>query len=138
MQKLLLLIPFTAVLVGCPAKEKEREQAAPDAGFTTPTSAPVTSAAAGEANDIFVTRCAPCHGETGEGNGPASATLSPKPRNFRDAAWQSSVNDTHIEKIIQYGGGAVGKSPAMPANPDLVGKPQVVAALRDRIRGLKQ
>ena len=27
-------------------------------------------------------RCAPCHGKTGEGNGPAAAFMTPRPRNF--------------------------------------------------------
>ena len=57
-------------------------------------------------------------------------------RNFRDPAWQQSVTDQHIEQIVQYGGAAVGKSPAMPANPDLMSKPEVVAALRAHVRSL--
>ena len=64
------------------------------------------------------------------------AGLMPKPRNFQDAAWQKSVSDEHIEQIVQYGGAAVGKSPAMPANPDLTSKPEVVAALRAHVRAL--
>ena len=57
------------------------------------------------------------------------------PRNFSDPAWQKSVTDEHIETIIKYGGAAVGKSPAMPANPDLNSKPQVVTELRLIVRG---
>jgi len=60
----------------------------------------------------------------------------PPPRNFQDAAWQASVSDQHIEQIIQYGGAAVGKSPTMPSNPDLMSKAEVVAALREHVRGL--
>jgi mono/diheme cytochrome c family protein len=89
-----------------------------------------------EAQKIFATRCFTCHGPTGEGNGPGSANLTPKPRNFTDATWQASVNDDHIAKIIQYGGAAVGKSPTMPGNPDLMSKPQVVQALVAHIRSL--
>lgn len=129
---------LAALVVACKGEKKSEPQAAADAGFTTPTSAPITAAAAAEANDIFATRCTTCHGPSGEGDGPASATLSPKPRNLRDPSWQASVNDDHIEKIIQYGGAAVGKSPAMPPNPDLVGRPQIVAALRGHIRSLKK
>jgi mono/diheme cytochrome c family protein len=77
-----------------------------------------------------------CHGPNGAGDGPASAGLVPPPRNFQDAAWQKSVTDEHIEKIVQYGGAAVNKSPAMPANPDLMSKPAVVAALRAHVRAL--
>ncbi len=87
-----------------------------------------------QAATIFDNRCVPCHGSTGNGDGPASASLSPKPRKFGDKSWQASVTDEHLDKIIQYGGGAVGKSPAMPANPDLQSKPMVVKALVDRVR----
>ena len=109
-----------------------------------PTAAPASNAAPGgpseaaehEAEQIFQTRCVTCHGPRGEGNGPASAGLTPPPRNFTDPAWQTSVTDAHIEQIIQYGGAAVAKSPAMPANPDLMAKPEVVAALRAHVREL--
>ena len=99
----------------------------------------VAQAAAGDAKaqaqDIFKNRCTPCHGPSGKGDGPASAGLTPPPRNFGDPAWQKSVTDDHIEKIIKFGGAAVGKSPAMPANPDLMSKPQVVTELKNVVRG---
>jgi hypothetical protein len=76
-----------------------------------------------------------CHGPTGKGDGPAGAALSPKPRDLGDPAWQKSVTDEHIEKIILNGGPAVGKSPLMPANPDLSSKPDVIKALRAMVRG---
>lgn len=99
----------------------------------------VAQAAAGDAKaqaqDIYKNRCTPCHGPSGKGDGPASAGLTPPPRNYSDPAWQKSVTDEHIEKIIKYGGAAVGKSPAMPANPDLTAKPQVVTELKNIVRG---
>jgi len=88
-----------------------------------------------QAQDIFKNRCTPCHGPTGKGDGPASAGLTPPPRNYGDPAWQKSVTDDQIEKVIKYGGAAVGKSPAMPANPDLTAKPQVVTELKNIVRG---
>lgn len=96
----------------------------------------LSDAAMAEAEKIFSTRCATCHGPKGRGDGPASKGLDPQPRNFHRADWQDSVTDEHIEKIIMYGGAAVGKSAAMPANPDLTGRPEVVDALRAHIRGL--
>jgi mono/diheme cytochrome c family protein len=88
-----------------------------------------------QALEIFNGRCTPCHGPNGKGDGPASKGLTPPPRNFSDPEWQKSVTDDHIEKIIKFGGAAVGKSPAMPANPDLTAKPQVVSELRQIVRG---
>ncbi len=107
-------------------------------GSAASASSSITPEARAEAQQIFASRCTPCHGQTGGGDGPASAGLTPPPRNFHDHAWQASVTDAHIERIIQYGGAAVGKSPAMPANPDLNDKPLVVAALREHVRSLGQ
>lgn len=98
----------------------------------------VDPAAENEAKEIFSNRCTPCHGPQGGGDGPASAGFDPHPANFNSAQWQSSVTDEHIEQIVQYGGAAVGKSAAMPANPDLMSKPDVVKALRMHIRSLKK
>jgi mono/diheme cytochrome c family protein len=121
------------------------QEAAPPAA-PAPAAAPVpaappaagdaASAARKEAQLIFSTRCFPCHGATGAGNGTASAGLVPQPRNFMDPDWQKSVTDAHIEQIILYGGAAVGRSPTMPGNPDLHSKPAVVTALREYVRSL--
>ena len=96
-----------------------------------------SDAALKEAKSMYGMRCASCHGMDGSGKGPIAAALKPPPRDLRDPAWQSSVTDQFIEKIIERGGTAVGKSPAMPASPDLAGKP-VVKGLRAYIRGLRE
>ena len=124
----------------------ERESAPPGpapAPAPAPASAPAAApaaapsgAAVAEAKQIFESRCVACHGPAGGGDGPGSAALSPKPRNFQDPVWQDSVSDEHIEQIVMYGGAAVGKSPSMPSNPDLTSKPEVVRALAQYVRGL--
>ncbi|MGM0575849.1 MAG: c-type cytochrome [Myxococcota bacterium] len=98
--------------------------------------ATITPEARKKAQEIFTNRCVTCHGEMGAGDGPGSKALDPKPRDLRQAEWQESVTDEHIEEIIVGGGAAVGLAPAMPANPDLSDKPAVVAALREHVRGL--
>ena len=77
-----------------------------------------------------------CHGQNGDGKGPASESLDPKPVDFRDRKWQRSVTDEKIAKAIVYGGPAVGLSASMAANPDLETRPGVVAALVKHIRTL--
>jgi hypothetical protein len=89
-----------------------------------------------EAETIWKQRCTTCHGEQGKGDGAAALALTPKPRDLTLASWQSSVTDEHIEKIVAEGGQAVGLSILMPANPDLAGKPDVIKALRARVRAL--
>lgn len=91
--------------------------------------------AAAEAKQTFQTVCATCHGADGTGNGPAAASLNPKPRNYTDAAWQATVTDDDLRTIIVQGGQAVGKSAMMPPNPQLKDKPQVVDELVKIIRG---
>jgi mono/diheme cytochrome c family protein len=133
---------FALVAASCLAFACSESEAPPPTPPPAPATAPAptatgdTVAAQAEAEKIFSERCVTCHGVSGGGDGPASAGLVPKPRNFQDAAWQQSVSDEYIEQIVQYGGAAVGKSPAMPGNPDLMSKPAVVAALRAHIRAL--
>ncbi|MCB9652925.1 MAG: cytochrome c [Deltaproteobacteria bacterium] len=138
-------------LAGCPAETKKPDSspatsatAAHQAGQpATAEAAPAAAGAPSEADtkaalEVFAGRCVACHGAQGGGDGPASAALNPKPASFKSAEWQASVTDQHIEDIIRVGGAAMGKSPLMPPNPDLVDKPGVVAALRAHVRSLKQ
>jgi len=104
-----------------------------DGGGAAAAGGAISAADRDQAKQIFAQRCVACHGSTGAGDGAAAAALNPKPRAFGDKVWQASVTDAHIEKIIEQGGAAVGKSPLMPPNPDLVGKP-VVKGLREYVR----
>jgi mono/diheme cytochrome c family protein len=82
-----------------------------------------------EARQTFQTLCITCHGEGGKGDGIASKTLDPKPRNYTDKAWQASITDDQIKAIILKGGAGVGKSPVMPASPQFENKPGVLNEL---------
>jgi cytochrome c553 len=124
---LLLAAAGAAFAIGCEEKQtEESKKAAADKAHTT-TVTP-------EAREAFATRCASCHGTEGKGNGPASATLNPKPRNYSDKAWQKTVTDEQIKKTIVMGGAAVGKSPIMPASPDLEMNPQMLDGLVALVR----
>jgi mono/diheme cytochrome c family protein len=69
--------------------------------------------AAGEKK--FQQLCATCHGPRGAADGPAAASLRPKPRALNDSEWQSNVDDDYLGKVITQGGAAVGLSPMMTA-----------------------
>ena len=90
-----------------------------------------------EAQALFKTVCSTCHGEKGDGQGLAAAALNPRPQAFVDAAWQAKVTDDELTKAILKGGPAVGRSPLMPPNPQLLAKPEVVAELVKLVRGFK-
>lgn len=124
-----------------PAGQAATPASGPAAAPTPPPPPPAaaTPPAGGvdaEADMVFNTRCATCHGPLGMGDGAAAAALNPKPRSFKDAEWQKSVTDDHIAATIVKGGAAVGKSPLMAPNPDLEAKPEVVKALVARVRKL--
>ena len=125
----------------CPARSTAcgggAESPKPVAGPAKP--AATNSAAVGEqkAKDLFQSLCSTCHGTSGHGDGPGAAAINPKPRSFADAAWQDSVTDEHIQKVIVFGGAAVGKSPFMPAQPDLKGQTEVLNALTKIVRGYR-
>jgi mono/diheme cytochrome c family protein len=133
------VLAFAITAFACGPGDQAAQPAAPAAPAPAPVAVAKSSEAIGaEAKQIFETRCYTCHGMKGMGDGPGSAGLTPKPRNFTDPTWQASVTDDHINKIIRYGGAAVGRSPMMPGNPDLIAKPEIVAALVQHVRGLGQ
>jgi len=100
--------------------------------------APKATVSAAEAKAQFDSLCLTCHGASGHGDGPGSAQLDPKPRSFDDSAWQASVTDEHIKKAIVFGGAAVGKSPMMPAQPQLKGKDALLDGLVKIVRGFQK
>jgi mono/diheme cytochrome c family protein len=112
--------------------------AQPESGPSKPRGGASADGIPAEAKELFASKCAMCHGADGTGNTPAAGMLDPKPRNYTDAAWQASVTDDELKKIIVKGGQAVGKSGNMPGNPDLETKPAVVDGLVKIIRGFKK
>jgi cytochrome c553 len=108
-------------------KAEPAAAAAPAANGETPEA---------EAKRIFAARCVNCHGATGKGDGVLAASLNPKPRDYSDQAWQASVTDDQLRKVILEGGAAVGKSLLMPGNADLKDKPAVLDALVTSVRAL--
>jgi mono/diheme cytochrome c family protein len=132
-----LLIGLIVGMSGCTSKDTA--PAEPKAAEPAPAPAPAAEAEGdpvAEAAAIFENRCTVCHGATGKGDGDGSAALDPKPRDFTAPEWQASVTDDHLQKIIVFGGLAVGKAATMPPNPDLDAKPEVVAEVVKLIRGL--
>src|SRR5215510_13208793 len=62
---------------------------------------PFSSEAAPAGAEIFKAYCASCHGDTGHGDGPAGASLSPRPRNL--AELQKQVGDDYLFWRINVG-----------------------------------
>ena len=83
-------IPNTAVLTVEPVP-------AEFAGITNPLG--TDAAAAGE--EVFMSSCKSCHGPEGHGDGPAAASLDPRPRNLVEL--QKQVRDDYLFWRISTG-----------------------------------
>src|SRR5258705_1966742 len=129
-----LILACAVVVANCKKVEEEPPSEGAGSALGSGSASSTSSPAAFEARHTFQTICATCHGPDGKGNGQAAAALNPRPRNYTDKAWQASVTDDDIRKIILNGGAAVGKSAQMPAQPQLRGKPDVVDELVKIIR----
>lgn len=73
-------------------------------------SAEAAPAAADPGARIYGQHCAQCHGAGGKGDGPAAASLNPRPRNHTNGAYMNSRTDAELLNSIRNGKGAM---PAM-------------------------
>jgi len=73
------------------------------------------------AEDAYDSLCVSCHGVYGRGDGPLAASLSPRPRDLSDPAYQSQVNDQELFRIISAGKGS------MPGTKDVLSEKGVRA-----------
>jgi mono/diheme cytochrome c family protein len=85
-----------------------------------PAAAQVTPAMLEKGHGIYKTYCAPCHGESGRGDGPGAGVMKPPPRDHTDRVYMSTLTDEDLAKTIQMGGALKGK-PLMPGNPQIKG-----------------
>jgi mono/diheme cytochrome c family protein len=60
--------------------------------------------------ELFVQRCAMCHGEKADGQSKLAQMLDPRPANLLI----SQLDSVARNRIVRSGGAAVGRSPAMP------------------------
>lgn len=52
---------------------------------------------------IYTTICIVCHGEKGDGTGPAAATMNPKPRKFNSPEEMKGIDDARLKKSVTEG-----------------------------------
>jgi high-affinity iron transporter len=52
---------------------------------------------------VYEQRCAPCHGSSGQGDGPAAAGLNPPPRDLRNPKfWEQRTTD-QLRQVVTKG-----------------------------------
>jgi mono/diheme cytochrome c family protein len=98
-------------------------------------------AAAGKAD--YELNCSSCHGLTGKGDGPISAALNPKPRDFSKGEFKLDANksgsageDEDLRLVIKQGAMMYGGSPLMAGWPTL--SDEQIGQLITYIRSLKE
>jgi mono/diheme cytochrome c family protein len=91
----------------------------------------------------FETNCSSCHGMAGKGDGPISAALNPRPRNFSIGEFKLDANksgspgeDEDLKLVIQKGAMAYGGSALMAGWPTL--SDEQIDQIIVYIRSLKQ
>ncbi len=64
---------------------------------------------------IYEGKCQMCHGSNGNGNGPAAASLNPKPADFNDPKFWRTYDEKKMNDVIRSGRGMM---PAFDMKPD--------------------
>jgi mono/diheme cytochrome c family protein len=78
------------------------------------------TASAQDAKAVYQKECAKCHGDAGAGDGAMGQKLKDKPTNWAaGGGGLKDLDDLKIAESIKKGGGAIGRSKAMPAYPKL-------------------
>lgn len=86
-----------------------------------------------DAKAIYLNTCAPCHGDSGNGKGPAAGSLDPKPRNFK-RGFKDFKHGTTLEAVIKTITDGV-EDTAMPPWAEAL-KPEEIEAVAKYVRGL--
>ena len=63
---------------------------------------------------IHTKLCLRCHGELGQGDGPARKLLKVKPADWTDQERMTQYSDEDLFKVVKFGGTSVGRSRLMP------------------------
>ncbi len=113
-------------------------QGVPDFPYYEPwTSEEFGKASADRGKVLYKEYCSQCHGPTGKGDGPAAATLNPKPAIHANMAFDKLPID-YLYTVINNGGMAVGKSTNMPYWGLTIGQQgvaDVIAYLKETFHG---
>jgi cytochrome c553 len=78
---------------------------------------------------VFETNCVPCHGPTGQGDGPAAAALNPKPASLADSAMMMDLSDGYLFWRVNEGGAMEPFNSAMPAWKETLTEEQIWQAI---------
>ena len=109
--KVMAALLMSLALSGCSSEKPQAD--------TTRVSVPHDVIASDDARErgreIFLTKCALCHGERADGNGVRSKGLSGKAADFTSPDWRARVTPEYVFRIVSTGK----RGTSMPAWPTL-------------------
>ena len=70
---------------------------------TAPGQRVVTAVSRERAEAVYLQKCAICHGERGDGQGPRRGSLFKKPPDFRQVAWREGKSLEQVRSVIRDG-----------------------------------
>jgi glucose/arabinose dehydrogenase/mono/diheme cytochrome c family protein len=89
------------------------------------TESDTTPITAEEIESIYAINCSRCHGESGKGDGPDSASLKVEIADFTSPEFQKNTSDAEITRVIKSGGAANGLSPMMPPWGEILSEKEI-------------
>jgi mono/diheme cytochrome c family protein len=126
---IILIICFFIILISLSIETNAHGWKVPDEAAKRQNPIPKNEISINNGNRLFLKYCVVCHGKNGDGDGPLSAELNPKPANLKERAGNHSDGD-FAWKI------ANGRGP-MPAFKDQLSENQIWN-LTNFIQSLKQ
>jgi high-affinity iron transporter len=82
--------------------------------------------------DLYAKHCSTCHGEHGEGDGPAAAAFTPPPSDLTDAARMEELSDEELLEVIANGKGTMPGYSASLDQDEIAALVQFVRSLADK------
>jgi mono/diheme cytochrome c family protein len=115
-----LAVCALAFTIACESAARESEERE-EHGDRKKAARKVSPEMIAKGHGTYKATCAPCHGDLGKGDGPASKIFKPPPQDHTDAKYMDTITDEDMAKTIQMGGALKGK-PAMPSHPAIRGE----------------
>ncbi|MEO6820073.1 MAG: c-type cytochrome [Ginsengibacter sp.] len=83
----------------CSADAQSSKWSVPNSAVSVKNPVPNDAASVKNGKTIYLASCAPCHGDGGKGDGPASASLNPKPADHTSTAFQAQSDGAMFYEI---------------------------------------
>jgi mono/diheme cytochrome c family protein len=127
---------LAAFVVSC---QTNRQEATQEAGVSAPSPDSLRNLRLQRGERAFLTYCAMCHGESGEGDGPMAEKLREQgvavPAKLNDRARLDQLGHRELVRVISLGGAHTGRSNLMPPWGERL-SPAVIDTIADFVMAL--